>query len=243
MTQFEPVTFESPVQKEIYKRVERNGPQAVDALQTAVGVGDETLQTEVDQLKQKGYLKQTDKQLKLGLDLGESETHETKDFTYTVRPAREDDLDSLVDTVDAIAKKKTYVIAERLAAELRYDETVLRHNSIQSRVFFVATAGDDIVGWSHLDLPLLEKLRPTAELTVGVRETHRGYSIGTTLLNRALDWAAANEYTKVYKNLARTNMQAISFLESRGWGREGVRKNHYQIGHKQVDQIMMGYTY
>lgn len=243
MSEINPVAFESPVQKELYKHIERNGPQDIEDVHAAVSADDDTVREELDHLKQQGFLNESGGRLTLGLDLGDSETYETKDFTYTVRPGREEDFDALVDTVEAIAEKKTYVIAERLAAELRYDETVLRHDSFQSRVFFVATVDDQIVGWSHLDLPLTEKLRPTAELTVGVHETHRGYGIATALLDRALEWAQANGFMKVYKNLARTNMQAVSFLEARGWEQEGVRENHYLIGHKQVDQIMMAYTF
>jgi GNAT superfamily N-acetyltransferase len=243
MSEFEPVTFESPVQKQLYKQVERSGPQALEDLVSAVEVDTDSAEDALGTLEEKGYVEQSGSEVRLRLDLGEEQRHETRDFTYVVRPARESDFDAVLDVVEAIAEKKTYVIAERLAAELAYDETVLRHNSIQSRVFFIATTDDTVIGWSHLDLPLTQKLRPTAELTVGVRESYRGYGIGTELLERALSWAHDNDYLKVYKNVARTNMQAVSFLESRGWEQEGIRDDHYRIGHKQVDQIMMAHTF
>ena len=242
MLQLEPVTFESPASKRVYKHVEQNGPHDAADVQRAVGLADDEFETAVDSLTAAGYLERRGDALALALDLGGSETFETKDFTYAVRPATDEDFDALVDTVEEIAAKKTYVVAEELAAEMRYDETVFRHNTVRARLFFVATADDDIIGWCHLDLPLTEKLRPTAQLTVGVRDAYRGYGVGSALLDRALDWAAGHDYLKVYNNVARTNMQAVSFLERRGWEREGVREDHYTIGHKEVDQVMMAYT-
>lgn len=243
MSRLEPVTFESPAAKEVYKHIERNGPLSVDEVNQAVSLSEEDVQTQVDRLRENGFIQESDGQLELGLDLGESEDHQTEDFEYVIRPATEDDFDELVDVIEGIAAKKTYVIANDLATELRYDDTVIRHNSRHSRVFFIATTGDEIIGWSHLDLPLVKYLRSTAQLTVGIRDAYRGYNVGTELLNRALDWAEENGYNKVYNNVAETNMRAISFLESRGWEEEGVRKNHYTIGHKQVDEVMMAYTF
>lgn len=243
MSEFEPVTFESPVQKQLYKQVERDGPQTPEELASALTADTDSAQAALGTLEEKGYLERSGRKVRLQIELGGEQRHETRDFTYVIRPAREDDFEAVLDVVKAIADKRTYVIAEQLAAELAYDETVLRHNSIQSRVFFIATAHDTVVGWSHLDLPLTKKLRPTAELTVGVRESYRGYGIATELLERALSWAHDHDYLKVYKNVARTNMQAVSFLESRGWEQEGIREDHYRIGHKQVDQIMMAHNF
>ncbi len=243
MSRLEPVSFESPAAKEVYKQIERNGPQSVDEVRQTVSLSSEEFQTQVDRLIENGFIEKRDGRLELGLDLGESEEHETDDFDYVIRPATEDDLDELVGVIEAIAAKKTYVVANGLATELRYDDTLIRHNSLNSRVFFVATTEDEIIGWSHLDLPLIEYLRATAQLTVGIREAYRGYNVGTQLLNRALDWAEQNDYQKVYNNVAETNMRAISFLESRGWKQEGIRENHYTIGHKQVDEVMMAYTF
>ena len=194
-------------------------------------------------MERSGYVEERDGPLEVTRDVGAEEEYETAEFTYAVRPARNEDVEALVDTIEAVTSKRTYVVAERLAEELRYDDTVTRHTSVWSRVFFVATVDGDVVGWSHLELPQLEKLRKTARATVGVREDYRGYGIATRLLDRAVDWAESNGYLKVYDNVARTNGNAISFLERHGWDREAVHRTHYTIGHKQVDEVMMAYTF
>jgi ribosomal protein S18 acetylase RimI-like enzyme len=110
-------------------------------------------------------------------------------------------------------------------------------------VFFVATVDGYVIGWSHLDLPHSDKLRETARLTVGVRKEYRGYGVGKRLLDRALSWAETNGYRKVYNSVARTNMNAVTFLERQGWHREAVRENHFTIDGEPVDEVMLAYTF
>jgi len=100
-----------------------------------------------------------------------------------------------------------------------------------------------VVGWTHLSLPQVDKMQNTAKLTVGVRESCRGNGIGSQLLGRALDWAEANGYQKVYNSVPATNDGALAFLESHGWETEGVRRDHYTIGDELVDEVMMAYTF
>jgi GNAT superfamily N-acetyltransferase len=243
MAQLRPVSFESGACKQVYKQVEQNGLQSVEALRDMLQLSAEEIERHLQRLEQQGYIERRGQRLGIALDLGERQRYETSDFEYTVRPAHESDIDDLVDVVEEIAENKTYAVAEELAAELRYDERIIRHNTSNSRVCFVATTADSVIGWSHLDLPLTKKLRPTARLTVGVSEDYRGYGVGKQLMNRALAWADDYDYLRVYKNLARTNVRAISFLKAHGWEQECVRQNHYRIGHKKIDQITMVYTF
>ena len=243
MAQLDPVMFDSAEEKRVYRYVDQHGPQAAEDVMDAVSLPADAFQTQVDRLQKKGYLAERDGQLMLGLDIGEAEEFTTADFSYTIRPARPDDFEEIVEVVEEIAGKKTYVVAKELAAQLRYEETLFRHNTSTARVFFVAEADGEIIGWSGIELPLVENLRTTAQLTVGVRDTYRGYAVGTQLLTRGLNWAKTSGAKKVYNNIARTNMRAISFLEDRGWEREGVREEHYTIGHKQVDEVMMAYKF
>ncbi|WP_446685164.1 N-acetyltransferase family protein [Haladaptatus pallidirubidus] len=111
-------------------------------------------------------------------------------------------------------------------------------------MFYVATVADgenegEVVGWVHLDAPELDKLRHTAELTVGVREPYRKHGIGSRLLERAMAWANDAGYQKVYQSLPGTNETAIDLLEDFSWETEAVRKDHYLVGDEFVDEVMM----
>jgi len=240
---FERPTFESEDGEQIYRYVERNGTASTDGVRDALGLSEETFEAEFGRLIEQGYLEEQNGTLSLALDVGTETTYETEDIDYIIRPARDEDYELLVALIRDVTSKRTYVIGENLAEELLYEDTVTRHNSVWSRLFFVATVGDRLVGWSHLDLPQMEKLQHTAQVTVGVREDYRGYDIGANLLDRALDWAESNGYRKVYNSVAATNGNAITFLQNQGWEHEGVREDHYAIDDKPVDEVMMAYTF
>lgn len=236
-------TFESEASKRIYEYVERHGTAKRNVLLNIVSVPSDEFRTELERLKSKGYLEDDGGTLRLALEVGTVDEYETETGTVTIRPGRQRDFEGLVGTIRDVTAEETYVIAESVAEQLLYEDAVTRHNTITSRVFFVATSGGDVVGWTHLDLPKLAQVQETAQQTVGVREPYRGYGIGSQLLQRGLDWVEANGYRKVYNSVPMTNERAIEFLDAHGWDTEAIRKDHYTIGDRHVDEVMMAYRF
>ncbi|WP_436900693.1 N-acetyltransferase family protein [Halovenus halobia] len=243
MKPLERPTFRTDASKQIYQYVERHGTAARHQTRSAVGLSSEEFEDELEWLITKGYLEDEGGTLRIGLNAGSVEEHVGADLTYTIRPARQEDFEGLVDTIRDVTSEDTYVVAESIADRLLYEDTVQRHNTVESRVFFVAAHDGDVIGWIHLDLPQSDKLQSTAQLTVGVRGDFRQQGVGSQLLGRGLDWAEANGYQKVYNSVPMTNDEALSFLEDHGWETEGIRRDHYTIGDELVDEVMMAYTF
>lgn len=236
-------SFETEAGEEIYRFVERHGTAARHRVREMTSLPPEEFSAALEKLQDRGYLEDDGGTLQVALDVGSVETFADDDLEYTVRPARQSDFEGLIDTIRDVTDEETYVVAESIAEQLLYDDAVNRHNRVESRVFFVATVDGTVVGWSHLDLPQLDKLQSTAQLTVGVRGTFQHHGVGSRLLERALEWAEANGYRKVYNSVPTTNDAAIAFLETRGWETEGVRKDHYTIDDEYVDEVMLAYTF
>jgi ribosomal protein S18 acetylase RimI-like enzyme len=233
-------TFESAETEQIYRYVERHGTAKRHKLLDVVSLSAEEFRDALDRLTAKGYIEEENGNFRVALNVGAIEEHEAEDGTaYAIRPARQQDFEGLVETIRSVTDEETYVVAESVAEELLYEDTVTRHNPVESRVFFVAAIDDTLVGWTHLDLPQLDQLRHTAQQTVGVDPDHRRHGIGSALLERGLDWAEANGYRKVYNSVPVINEPAIRFLEDHGWNTEAMRKDHYTIGEKTVDELMM----
>jgi len=241
MSTLERPTFRTDASKQIYQYVERHGTAARHRTMDAVGLSSEQFREELEWLLTKGYLEDDGGTLRIGLNAGSVEEHVGAELDYTIRPARQEDFEGLVDTIRDVTADDTYVVAESVAERLLYEDAVVRHNTVESRVFFVATADGEVVGWTHLDLPQVEKLQCAAQLTVGVRGEVRNNGIGSRLLERGLDWAEANGYRKVYNSVPATNDSALSFLEAHGWETEGVRREHYEVDDTLVDEVMMAY--
>jgi ribosomal protein S18 acetylase RimI-like enzyme len=241
MERLERPTFETEAGKEIYQYVERHGTAARHRVREMVAMEAEAFREELDRLTSQGYIEDDGGTLRVALDAGAVERHVAADMSFTIRPARHDDFEPLIDTIRNVTETSNYVVAETVAEQLLYEDTVNRHTTVESRVFFVAVHDDDVIGWVHLDLPQLEKLKNTAQLTVGVRESYRGKGIGSLLLERGLEWANANGYRKVHNSVPTVNDEAIAFLEAHDWHTEGIRKDHYTLDDTLVDEVLMGY--
>jgi ribosomal protein S18 acetylase RimI-like enzyme len=239
MQDLETPTFETEAGEAIYQFVERHGTAARHRVREMVSLEPGTFREELDRLTDHGYLQDDGGTLRLALDVGSVERHSTGETTYTIRPAHNEDFEPLVELIRAVTDTADYVVAESVAEQLLYEDTVTRHNAVHSRVFFLAIADGAPVGWVHLDLPQVEKLQNTARATVGVREQYRGRGIGSRLLERGLEWAKANGYHKAYNSVPAVNDEAMAFLEAHDWYTEGIRRDHYTLDGELVDEVMM----
>ncbi|MFD1562225.1 GNAT family N-acetyltransferase [Haloarchaeobius amylolyticus] len=225
--------------KQIYEYVERRGAVDPEETRKQLGLDPGGFRHHIAILKRDGRLEEEEGTLRVALEAGTEEEYVDEDLEFHIRPARQEDLTGIVGAIRQVAEEKTYIVAETVADEIDHESALLRHNEIESRMFFVATVDDDVVGWVHLHAPELEKLSHTAELTVGVIEEYRGHGVGSHLLSRGLEWAATNGYEKVYQSVPSSNEEAIEFLESHGWETEAVREDHYKLAGEYVDEVMM----
>lgn len=240
----EPLTIEHDDRRQTFEEIERNGGLPKTQVVSGTVEQQRAARHHVAVLKRDGYLRETEEgRLEPALEVdAEAEEFSADDATVTIRPARQADLTGIVGAIRQVAAEKTYIVAESVADELDHQDVLLRHNSLESRMFFVATVDESVIGWVHLNAPELEKLDHTAELTVGVIEEYRGDGIGKELLDRATDWASENGFERLYQSVPSTNQRAIDFLEDNGWRVEAVREDHYKLDEEYIDEVMMAAT-
>ncbi|PSQ32745.1 GNAT family N-acetyltransferase [Halobacteriales archaeon SW_12_69_24] len=226
--------------KDIYQYVERYGTVDYEDARRALNMSPEAFGHHVAVLRRDGIVTRTaGDELRVAFEDDSEETYVDEGLEVTIRQAREEDLTGLVGAIREALSDRTYIEAETIADVVESEDVLLRHNEVHSRVFFVATVHGDVVGWVHMNAPEIDKLRHTAELTVGVIDEYRGHGIGTKLLDSAVDWALDNRFEKLYNSVPSVNEDAIAFLEGRGWDTEAVREDHYKIGDDYVDEVMM----
>jgi ribosomal protein S18 acetylase RimI-like enzyme len=223
----------------IYQYVESHGAVTPAEVREELRVDPGGFRHHVAILRRDGLLEEADGKLRVAFEAGEAEEHTADDLAFEIRPARQEDLAGIVGAIRQVAEEGTYIEAETVAQEVDHDQALLRHNELESRMFFVATVEGEVVGWVHLNAPELDKLSHTAELTVGVLEEYRGHGVGSHLLERGLQWAASNGFERVYNEVPATNEDAVAFLEEHGWEVEATRADHYKIDGEYVDDVMM----
>ncbi|MFC6988877.1 GNAT family N-acetyltransferase [Haloplanus sp. GCM10025708] len=239
MSQLTRPEFEEDARKRIYAYVERHGIVDIDDVADQVDADEEAFTHHLSMLKRDGYLEERGGTLRVELDVGEADRYESDGLSFAIRPAQQTDLSGILGVMRRVAEEERYIVAQNVAELVDYEGALLRHSTVESRVFFVATVDDDVVGWLHFDVPELEKLRHTAELTVGVLEEYRRRGIGSRLMDHGLGWAERAGYRKVYNSLPSTNRSAIQFLVDHGWETEAIRRDHYRMSDGFVDEVMM----
>jgi len=231
--------FDTEERKRLYEYVERNGVVDRDELETEFSMDSDRIDRELAALEEDGYLEERGGIYRIAIDLGGELTYEADGVDVTIRPAEQADLTGLVGVMREVAEEDAYLTAESVVDLLDHEEVVFRNNDVESRTFFVATVGDEVVGWVHLRSPKFEKLRHTAELTIGVLDEHRGHGIGSHLMEHGLEWAKSNGFEKVYQSLPATNQQAVTFLEQHRWETEAIRPAHFKIDDEYVAEQQM----
>ena len=155
----------------------------------------------------------------------------------TVRPAREDDLDAMVDLTVAVAEEGRWIGTEapvdrerrrqRYAGDIQRDDTGV----------FVADAGGQLVG--HLGLVLARY--GVADLGMLVAAGWRGRGVGTALLAEAVRRARAAGAHKIALQVWPHNTAAIALYERFGFRREGYLRRHYRRRSGELwDAVVMG---
>lgn len=239
MELIDPPTFDDKDREDIYAYVESHGRCHPDVVRRSLQMERRAFGHHIAILKRDGVLEEVDGHLRIAFDPGTREKFETDEFQYTIRRAREEDLPGLIGAMRQGIGSGEYVKAESVADVLDREEVLLRHNEIESRIIFVATVDGDVVGWVHLKHPELDKLRHTAQLTLGVLEEYRCRGIGSNLLDRGLEWAARQGFEKIYNSVPANNDSAIAFFESRNFFEEARREDHYKLDSEHVDEVML----
>jgi len=234
--------FDHDDRRDLYDYVERHGSVDPDRARRALNMDPRGFGHHVAILRRDGVLEAVNGELRIAYEGDVDEEFESDGVTVHIRQAREEDLTGLVGVIREAIGDGTYVEAETVADLVDHEEVLLRHNELESRIFFVATVDGEVVGWVNLVVSEAEKLNHTAKLTVGVLEEYRRQGIGSELLDRGVEWAAREGIEKLYNSIPSTNGRAIDFLTEHGWETEAVREDHYKIDGAYVDEVMMAQT-
>ncbi|WP_340101666.1 GNAT family N-acetyltransferase [Salinibaculum salinum] len=236
-------TFDTSDRRRIYEYIERNGAVRPEALydDRIVRVEPERFRQLVAIMKRDGVIEERNGTLRVALEGGAREEYRTANFDFEIRPARQEDFSGILGVIEQVASQRTYIEAETVAEQLNHEDALIRHNDLDTRMFFVATVSEEVVGWCHVESPELEKLRHTAKLTIGILEEYQGEGLGSHLLQRGLSWARSNGYEKVYQSVPATNERAIGFLRDHGWEEEARRTDHYKLDDEYVDEVMLAH--
>jgi RimJ/RimL family protein N-acetyltransferase len=156
-------------------------------------------------------------------------------MAVTVRNATLDDLDELMAQRRAVAGEGRWIGAELPLDEERDRSTF--HASIERGTLFVAELDGEIVGMIGLN----PERYGVVDLGMQVVDGHRGQGIGSTLLERGIEWARASGAHKMALQHWPHNDSARALYEKYGFEQEGYLRRQYPRKNGEIwDAVVMG---
>ena len=165
-------------------------------------------------------------------------------MSWTLRPARPEDAQSLVALAEAVSSEpEGWLISSNgwrsVNDERRFLKAVRRY---PHAAVFVAEADDGAI---VARLSLARDTHPAslhvADLGLMVAGSHRRLGIGRALLDQAVAWAEQAGVRKIELHVFPWNEPAIALYERYGFEREGYRRAHYVREGEELDAILMAY--
>jgi ribosomal protein S18 acetylase RimI-like enzyme len=155
----------------------------------------------------------------------------------TVRPAREQDLDALVELYAAVAAEGRWIGGEAPVDRERRRRRFAEDLEADNTVMLVADAGGELVG----ELGLFVAGYGVADLGMLVAEGWRRRGVGSALLREGIERARRAGAHKVALQVWPHNHAAIALYERFGFQREGRLRRHYRRRSGELwDAIVMG---
>ncbi len=164
-------------------------------------------------------------------------------MSITIRPARADDAQTLVQLGSAVGREDggwllTTQGWRSVADERRYLRALRRY---PHAAVYVAEDDDLLVGRLSLARDNHPASHHVADLGLMVAASHRRRGIGRALLEQAVAWGREAGVRKLELHVFPWNDAAIKLYESFGFEREGLRRDHYRRDGEYVDAILMAY--
>ena len=159
----------------------------------------------------------------------------TPEPAWFVREATREDLPAIFDVYAAVAEERLYIGAE---PPIDRDQKLQRWEAgfeNPRNVWFVAVAGDQIVGNADLHWA------GAAELGMAILPEWRGRGLGSGLLDACIEWAERNDVHKIELRVWPHNSAAIALYEKFGFEKEGYLQRHYRRRNGEIwDCVIMG---
>jgi len=158
-----------------------------------------------------------------------------------IRPAKEEDLDELVQHIWDVAAEGRWIGTEvpfdRAARRIRLDKLSATTSSAVLVVDTTPAGGPGVVG--HISVEIAPY--GVADIGMLIAVGWRGLGLGAMMLDAAIEWAAAQGAHKMALEVWPHNSSALELYRRAGFTEEGRKRRHYRRQNGELwDAVLMG---
>ena len=158
-------------------------------------------------------------------------------MTITIRKAKIEDAQWIIEAEQEIAQEPGYFCSQ--PSELS-EQNVKRTIEASHGIYLVAEKEGSPIGHAFLEILDLQSLRHVAQLNIVVHKGHQAQGIGTSLMERLIEWAKqSGTVEKIELNVRVSNTRAIALYKKMGFFEEGCLKRRVKSGDRYIDDLVM----
>jgi len=174
----------------------------------------------------------------------EPKTFAGKGLRYAIRCAELRDaaeLSALRVRIDGETEHMDREAGEGFMDEKDFEMLIAADVESDVRLFLVAEADGNLVGYARCEGSTLRRFAHRAEFGVCVAKAYWGCGIGGELLRQTLDWTDSSGIAKLNLSVLADNESAIRLYAKHGFEKEGVLKNDRKHADgRYYDTVLMG---
>lgn len=162
-----------------------------------------------------------------------------------IRKIQIKDAENYLDMLLNLDKETKYMLFEpyERPTDINITKSIIDRSINGDNLILVATHENSIVGFISVQRGVQRRIRHTAYIVIGIRESFRGKGIGSKLFNKLDLWAGDNNIKRLELSVICSNVVAKHLYEKNGFTVEGVKKNSMIIDGKYVDEFCMAKLY
>ena len=128
--------------------------------------------------------------------------------------------------------------------ERQFDENLITSYLTNKDDLFVGAFNEhEIVGFLAAKRGNFRRIRHSAYIVIGVRQTFQGQGIGSKLFDKLDEWARKNQLKRLELTVEVSNTPAINLYEKHGFSIEGIKRKTTLVDGEFVDEYMMAKLY
>lgn len=146
------------------------------------------------------------------------------------------------DCMKSIDQETKFMMFE--PGERQFDEDLIVNNlSNENDLFLGAFSEHEIVGFLSAKRGSFRRIRHSAYIVIGIRQTSQRQGIGSKLFDKLDEWARKNQLKRLELTVEVVNNPAINLYKKKGFSIEGTKRKTMLVDGEFVDEYMMAKLY
>lgn len=147
---------------------------------------------------------------------------------------------NMLKQLDKETKHMLYEEDERNCTIQDMKERLSKREDNTKYATFIVEDNGDIVGFLSADRGLVNRIKHSAYIVIGMLEPYRGKGIGMALIEKLFKWARNNKIIRLELTVVKDNRYAVNLYKKMGFKVEGIREKAMIVDGKYVDEYYMG---